>query len=126
MRITNPRQLPGQPMAMDGAKGVAFRLLIGREHGAPNFAMRHFTVEPGGHTPEHRHPYEHEVMITVGRGVVRGGDTLREIHAGDVVFMPANALHQFRNTANQPLEFICLVPLQFDCGNGACQPTPGS
>jgi len=113
-------------MRMEGAEKVTFRLLVGREHGAPNFAMRHFTVEPGGHTPLHRHNYEHEVMILSGKGLVRGDETIREVHAGDVVFMPANELHQFRNTGDEPLAFICLVPVTHDCGNGDCTPTPGS
>ena len=126
MRITNPDQIDGQPMQMDGASGVTFRLLVGREHGAPNFAMRHFTVTPGGHTPLHQHNYEHEVLIMAGKALVRAGDTHRDVHGGDVIFMPANVLHQFKNIGDEDLKFVCLVPVQFDCGNGACQPTPGS
>jgi quercetin dioxygenase-like cupin family protein len=126
MRITRPEQVDARPMAMDGASGVTMRLLIGREHGAPNFAMRHFTVEPGGHTPEHAHNYEHEVLILAGKAIVRGGETLREAHAGDVLLIPANELHQFRNPGHEPLVFICLVPVRLDCGDGSCQPTPGS
>jgi quercetin dioxygenase-like cupin family protein len=126
MRVTRPDDVEAAPMQMDGAEGVSFRLLVGREHGAPNFAMRHFTVAVGGCTPHHSHNYEHEVMVLAGKGTVRGGDTIREIHAGDVIFMPPNEEHQFRNTGGRPLEFICLVPVSFDCGNGECQPTPGS
>ncbi len=126
MRIVHPNDVPAQPMRVEGAAKVSMRLLIGRDHGAPTFAMRQFTVEPGGHTPLHRHNYEHEVMIVAGKGVVRGGETLREVRGGDVVFMPANEMHQFRNTGDQPLVFICLVPVMHDCGDGACAPTPGS
>jgi quercetin dioxygenase-like cupin family protein len=127
MRITNADQIDPVPMQMEGAEGVSFRLLIGRNHGAPNFAMRHFTVAPGGHTPRHRHNYEHEVMILAGKGLVRCGETVRQVGPGDVVFMPANHEHQFRNPSDRDdLVFICLVPVAFDCGHGACQPTPGT
>ena len=51
MRITNCQLVDGVPMEMDGADGVTFRLLCGRDHGACTFAMRHFTVAPDGHTP---------------------------------------------------------------------------
>ncbi|MFA7238211.1 MAG: cupin domain-containing protein [Phycisphaeraceae bacterium] len=127
MRIINPAQIEPQPMQLDGAAGVNFRLLVGRDHGAPTFAMRHFTVAPGGHTPPHRHNYEHEVMILAGKAIVRAGETLREVKPGDVIFMPANEQHQFKNpSTTDPLVFICMVPVTFDCGNGSCQPTPGS
>ena len=126
MRVTHVNDVEAQPMQLDGAAGVSMRLLVGRDHGAPTFAMRQFTVEPGGHTPLHRHNYEHEVYVLAGKGLVRGGDTQREIHAGDVVFMPANQLHQFKVTGDEPLVFICLVPVTHDCGSGACEPTPGS
>lgn len=113
-------------MTMPGASKVSMRLLVGRDDGAPRFAMRQFTVEPGGHTPAHQHPYEHEVYVLSGKGVVRGGETLREVKAGDVVFMPAGQWHQFKATGAEPLVFLCMVPVTHDCGSGACAPTPGA
>ncbi|QQE12282.1 cupin domain-containing protein [Planctomycetota bacterium] len=129
MFVRNPENVKSQVMDMPGAKGVTMQLMIGREDEAPNFAMRLFTVEPGGHTPKHSHNYEHEVMIVSGEGQVFGGldgSTIRPVKAGDVVFMPPNETHQFRNTSNDLLKFICLVPVTFDCGTGACEITPGS
>ena len=126
MRVHHTDQTKAQAMEMDGAVGVSLRLMVGREHGAPTFAMRHFTVEPDGHTPLHRHNYEHEVYVVAGKGLVRSGDTHREVTPGSAVFISANELHQFSNTGPDPLQFVCMVPVQFDCGNGQCQPTPGS
>ncbi len=111
MLIINPQQIGAEPVQTEGAEGVTCRLLIGREHGAPHFAMRQFTIAADGHTPLHRHDYEHEVFVLCGKGLVRSGDTYRAIHAGDVVFMPANELHQFKNVGMEALEFICLVPV---------------
>ena len=114
-------------MEMAGASSVSMRLMVGRADGAENFAMRLFEVGPGGHTPEHSHNYEHEVMVLAGRGEVVDGDSAnrRPIAGGDVLFIPANHVHQFRNTESEPLKFLCLVPTRFDCG-GTCEPTPGS
>lgn len=126
MLVKKIEQTPGQAMAMAGADGVTMRLMVGRADGAPNFAMRHFEVAPSGHTPEHQHNYEHEVVILDGRGEVTGGERVQPIAAGDVVFMPANEVHQFRNTGDTPLRFMCMVPTQFDCGTDGHQPTPGS
>lgn len=115
-----------QPVTMAGADGVRMQLLVGRDDGAPNFAMRHFEVEPGGHTPHHQHNYEHEVFVVAGEGEATYGDTKTPIKSGDVLFVEANVMHQFQNKGDGPLRFLCLVPVQFDCGNGEVAPTPGS
>ncbi|MEX0777730.1 MAG: cupin domain-containing protein [Phycisphaeraceae bacterium] len=129
MLIKRADDVEPQMMTMPGAAGVCMRLMIGRQDGAPNFSMRMFEVNPGGHTPLHQHNYEHEVLVIEGSGQVVsgiGGSTIRPVQAGHVVFVPANEMHQFRNTGAAPFKFMCLVPATFDCGNGACQPTPGS
>ncbi|MAX25248.1 MAG: cupin [Phycisphaeraceae bacterium] len=128
MFIRHAADVPSKTMDMPGAKHVTMKLLVGRDDGAPTFAMRQFTVAPNGHTPLHKHNYEHEVYVLAGDAqFVSGvdGNTIRPITAGDVVFVPANEMHQFRNVSTQDVKFICLVPTTFDCGS-ACQPTPGS
>lgn len=102
MFVRHADQVSDQHVEMEGAEGVTLRLLVGREHGVPNFSLRHFTVSPGGHTPVHRHNYEHEVYVLSGRGLVRSGDTYRGFHPGTVVFLPRNELHQFKNTGDEP------------------------
>ena len=122
MLIRRPEELPGQPMQMNGVKDVTMRVMVGRADNAPTFAMRHFTVEPGGHTPHHSHNYEHEVYITEGEGQVEENGKFHRIRGGDVLFVPPNAVHQFKATGQSPLKFLCLVPVSFDCG----KPTPGT
>jgi len=129
MLIRHQADTTDQIMDMPGAAGVTMKLMVGRDDEAPNFAMRLFTVEPGGHTPRHSHNYEHEVFVLEGQGQVVGnigGSTVRPIQQGDALLVPANEEHQFRNPSDKPFRFICLVPVTFDCGSGACQPTPGS
>lgn len=116
-----------KPVAMDGVKGVRMAMMVGREQGAPNFSMRQFVVEPGGHSPRHSHDYEHEVYIVSGGGTVLLGGKEHAIKAGDVVYVPADEEHQFRagtGSGNVPagLTFLCLVPVSRNCGD----PTPGS
>ena len=126
MLIRKPSETPAKPMTMPGAERVQMRLLVGRDDGAPNFAMRVFDVEAGGQTPHHQHNYEHEIMVLDGTGVAVCGDTPHAVTAGDVIFVTANELHQFRNTGDTTFRFMCIVPTQFDCGDGSCAPTPGS
>lgn len=129
MLIKRAEQVQAQDMTLPGASGVKMRLMVGRADGAPTFAMRLFEVVPGGHTPLHQHNYEHEVLVLGGQGQVVGGldgSTIRPVKAGDVIYMPANEKHQFRAGGEEPLRFMCMVPVRFDCGNGTCQATPGS
>src|SRR5436190_15360670 len=106
MLIRRADEIPGARMQMEGVKGVSMRMMVGRGDGAPNFAMRHFTVEPGGYTPHHSHNYEHEVYIIEGQGRVEQDGQFREIGGGDVVFVPANRVHQFVNQGKTPLKFL--------------------
>jgi quercetin dioxygenase-like cupin family protein len=122
MLVRRADEVAGRPMEMDGAEGVTMRIMVGPDDGAPNFAMRHFTVEPGGHTPRHQHDYEHEVVVVEGRARLESDGRFREINPGDVAYIPPNVLHQFVNEAEVPFKFLCLVPVTFDCG----KPTPGT
>lgn len=121
--IRNIDDVPTAPVAMEGVKGASMAIMAGREHGAPTFSMRHFRVEPGGHTPRHRHDYEHEVFVVSGRGEVLLGGDYRPIRGGDVILVPADEEHQFRAAAEgEGIRFLCVVPVERNCGG----PTPGS
>ena len=110
MKLNHYEQVPSVPVEMQGAQGCQVRWLVGEPDGAPNFAMRQFEIAPGGHTPKHSHPYEHEVFVLAGAGLVLEGDQPRPLHAGDVLYVAPDEVHQFRNTGDEPLKFLCLVP----------------
>lgn len=113
-------------MAMEGVKDVTMRMMVGAADGAPTFAMRHFTVEPGGHTPRHSHNYEHEVVVLSGTARVEHDGEFHDVSSGDILMIEPNRLHQFVNAGDTPFQFLCLVPTQFDCGGGSMERTPGS
>ncbi len=110
MKIQNYESMKQQPVTMEGSAGCQVRWLIGQNEHAPNFAMRQFEVAVGGHTPKHFHPYEHEVFVLRGQGQIMENDQSRPINAGDCIYVAPDEIHQFRNTGNQPLEFLCLIP----------------
>jgi quercetin dioxygenase-like cupin family protein len=78
--------------------------------GAENFAMRLFEMEPGGYSPLHSHAWEHEVFILEGEGIVQSGGEERKFRPGDVIFIPPNEEHQFKNTGEKVVKFLCLIP----------------
>lgn len=110
MRVKQCSEVPATDVTMEGAAGCRIRWLIGEVDQAPNFAMRQFEVEPGGHTPKHVHDYEHEVFVLAGQGVLVDGDAEQPLSAGSVVYVAPNDVHQFRNTGPDPLQFLCLIP----------------
>jgi quercetin dioxygenase-like cupin family protein len=98
--------------ADEGASKLKVRWLITREMGAPNFAMRLFEMEPFGNSPLHTHPWEHEVFILEGEGVLVGEDEERRFKPGNVIFVAPNERHQFKNDGSKTVKFLCLVPIR--------------
>ncbi|MBM3477036.1 MAG: cupin domain-containing protein [Armatimonadetes bacterium] len=93
-----------------GATGVRIQWMLDESSGAPTFSMRRFEIDPGGHTPLHTHPWEHEVYILSGRGVVVAGEEEVALASGDAVLVAPDERHQFRAADDEPLTLLCLVP----------------
>jgi quercetin dioxygenase-like cupin family protein len=110
MKVNHFTQAESKPVEMEGSQGCTVRWLVSESDGAPNFAMRRFEVAPGGFTPRHSHPYEHEVYVLEGEGEVFEGDQAHLLRPGVVVLVKPDEVHQFRNTGQSPLKFLCLVP----------------
>jgi quercetin dioxygenase-like cupin family protein len=110
MKIEHYKETPPDEVGEVGASGLTVRWVISEKDGAPNFSMRVFEVAPGGYSPYHSHPWEHEVFILTGNGVVvQEGDTV-PLFRGDVLFIPPGETHQLKNNSDETLEFICLIP----------------
>jgi quercetin dioxygenase-like cupin family protein len=110
VKIKQAKDVPQNAVKMEGAAGCQVQILVGNEEQAPNFVMRQFEVAPGGHTPRHFHPYEHEIYVVEGNGVIVDGDKEIPLRQGDVVFVAPDDVHQFKNTSDAPLKFLCLIP----------------
>jgi quercetin dioxygenase-like cupin family protein len=115
VKIKRLNEVPQKPVEMEGANGAQMRMLIGPAEGADKFHMRQFEVAPHGNTPWHSHDYEHEILVLGGRGVAVSADGETPLNPGDVIWVQPNEQHQFKNTGDQPFEFICLVPAPVDC-----------
>jgi quercetin dioxygenase-like cupin family protein len=99
-----------EDVTMEGAAKVKVRWLLTKEMGAANFAMRVFEVQPSGCSPLHKHPWEHEVYILEGEGELFDGEKATPFKHSDVVFVPPDEMHQFKNTGKTTLKFLCLIP----------------
>ena len=109
MEIFSYKEVKAQK-AEEDSKGLWIRWLITKKLGAENFAMRLFEMKPKGYSPRHVHPWEHEVYILEGRGIIFGGGKEKEFKSGDVIFIPSNEEHQLKNTGTKTVKFLCLIP----------------
>ena len=96
--------------SVGAADGMAKGVLVGAEQGAPNFAMRRFTLEPGASVPRHTNEVEHVQYVLQGRYVVGLDDEETTVEAGDSLYIPAGAVHWYRNESDDPGAFLCTVP----------------
>lgn len=110
MIIKHESELEYQRVEMDGARNVYIKWLIGEDSAAPNFYLRQLQVMGRGHTPYHQHPYEHEVYVIHGEGILVKGEDSVNIQPGSFALIPAGIRHQFKNPNPQPLVFLCLIP----------------
>ena len=111
-RVLVKQQKDVVPTVYDGGRmGVMMREMITAEDGAPTFAMRVFDIAAGATTPYHHHPWEHEVFIVKGQGLIKGPSGETRLTPGTAVFVPGNEVHQWINARNnEPFGFICVVP----------------
>jgi quercetin dioxygenase-like cupin family protein len=91
--------------------GTTVRWLITREkEGAPRYAMRRFEIQPGGQIGLHSHPQEHEIYCLMGKGEVFTPEGTDEIKKDDVLYVPPEENHGYKNTGNESLVFLCVIP----------------
>ena len=107
MSVRAASSVPAQEVK--AGKSATVQVLIGPEEG-PNFAMRRFSMSPGGGMPAHTNQVEHEQYVLRGRARVGIGDRVFEVKQNDVVFIPAGVPHWYEAEGDEPFEFLCVVP----------------
>jgi quercetin dioxygenase-like cupin family protein len=101
---------------VDAAEGLSKGVLVGEADGAPNLAIRRFTLAPGATVPKHTNEIEHEQYVLEGEYVVGIGGSADgdgeeyTVGPGDSLFIPAGTVHWYRNEGDEPGAFICAVP----------------
>jgi quercetin dioxygenase-like cupin family protein len=114
MKVRHYTEVPAQAVE-EGAQGVQIRWVITEKDGASHFAMRHFEIAPGGHTPHHAHAWEHEVFVLTGRGKLVGPAAESPLVPGTVAFVPGNEEHHFEAAKDESLTLLCLIPTPDKC-----------
>lgn len=116
MKVIHLAQVPKARVQMEGAAGAYKQIPISAADGSPAFSMRVFTIEPHGHTPYHRHPFEHLNYVISGRGyLISESGEKRPLQEGDFVLVLPDEWHQYRNASeSEPFIVICAVPKEYE------------
>lgn len=111
-KVTHFADVPAREFGPE-APGAAIRQLISdKEDQAPVYNMRMIEIQPGGHSPDHSHPYEHENFVVEGEGEVMIEGKVEKIGPGTVILVPPGARHQYRNSGTTLLRFLCSIPVE--------------
>lgn len=112
MLIRKIDDIEKQAVTNYGSTGTSIQWLISKEQGAPRFAMRLFTVKPGGKIGVHHHPEEHEIFILQGEcDLIAEDGSKTKVSANEAIYMPPEEPHGYENNGKEPLKFICVIPL---------------
>ncbi len=93
-------------------EGVSRRDILTADDGATHVSMHLLEITTHASTPTHHHPWEHEIYVVAGKGIVVGEHGSTPIAEGNVVFIPANETHCFVNTSTETLRYINMEPLK--------------
>lgn len=110
MYASNIKDIESNEVDMEGAKNASIQWLITKKNGANNFALRRFVLKKGGYIPPHQHPWEHEIYILKGEGVVVAGETQKTMKEGDFAYIEPDVVHWYKNDKESEWIFLCAIP----------------
>jgi quercetin dioxygenase-like cupin family protein len=90
--------------------GVTIRRVISENDGAGDFVLDIFEIAPGGQTPYHNHPWEHEIFVISGHGQCRDSTGEHPFAEGDVIHVGPGESHAFSNSGPEFIKLVCVVP----------------
>ncbi len=104
----------GAPMEV-GRKGVRDKKLIYPETGfeASTLCLGVVEIDPGHHSPLHRHNCEELYYVIEGAGEVEQDGEFFPIGKGDAVLNPTNIAHRVHNTGDVPIRMAVVGGIMF-------------
>ena len=88
--------------------GNTYTILVSGEDTAGRYSLIDMYVPPGGGPPPHRHDFEESFTVLEGEIEATFRGEKLSLRTGQVIQIPANAPHQFRNNSAQPARLLCL------------------
>src|SRR3954452_1134961 len=89
-----------------GLVGDTYTILLTGKDTAGRYCLIDMHVAPGGGPPPHRHDFEESFTVLAGEIEVTFRGVASTVRAGQVINIPANAPHQFKNKSEQPARML--------------------
>jgi quercetin dioxygenase-like cupin family protein len=90
-----------------GLVGDTYTILLSGSDTAGRYCLVDMHIPPGGGPPHHRHDFEESFTILEGEIQATFRGVKSTVRAGQVINIPANAPHQFKNESDQPARALC-------------------
>ncbi len=111
MYTTTVRSVASVRFLEEGSHNVRMRQLVGREDGARHTSVHELIFAKGGYSVAHRHRWEHELVVTAGRGVAIVDEKRIDLRPGVVLLVEDGEEHQFLQRGSVPLRFLTVTPV---------------
>lgn len=98
---------------------ITKRVVFGPGKFWEDHVMRVFTVKPGAASPFHSHDWPHYVIFLRGKAAGKIDGVNVDLEKGDYAYVPPDVDHNFSNSGDEDLVFICIVPTK---GDDYCYP----
>lgn len=111
MYTTKTRSVRAVKFLEEGSHNVRMRQLIGREDGARKTSMHELILGKGGVTAKHAHEWDHQLVVTEGRGIAIVDRKRIPLRPGVVLLVQKNEEHVFFQSGKKPLVFVTVTPI---------------
>lgn len=111
MYTTKSRAVRAIKFLEEGSHNVRMRQLIGREDGARKTSMHELIFGKGGFSAKHAHEWDHQLVVTSGRGMAVVDRRRISLRPGVVLLVQANEEHQFFQSGKGPLVIMTVTPI---------------
>lgn len=111
MYTTTVRSVASVRFLEEGSHNVRMRQLVGREDGARHTSVHELVFGIGGYSVAHHHKWEHELVVTSGRGVAIVDKKRVSLRPGVVLLVEDDEEHQFVQRGSAPLRFLTVTPV---------------
>jgi quercetin dioxygenase-like cupin family protein len=90
-----------------GVAGDTYTILLTGKDTAGRYCLIDMYVPPAGGPPPHRHDFEESFTVLEGEIEATFRGMTQTIRAGQVINIPANAPHQFKNKSGEAARLLC-------------------
>jgi mannose-6-phosphate isomerase-like protein (cupin superfamily) len=95
---------------------VSHILLQAGDTPTDNLAIAWVEVEPGSRQQPHHHAPEQAYIVVSGRGRIKVGTETADVQAGDLLYIPSNAVHAVENEGPEKLVYVSVTVPALDIG----------